>query len=334
MADCWATCLADTSAEPEFKDDDPYFSNQGEAGTCVRHALAKALNYKFKEFVSKKAYKEDGSLLKARCVDPEDSFKTEATVNVLVNGLSKSGAKGCWPEDYDEHGFKLVGRRGKVYELKVSVQKRSGPCQAGDVVVVKMAELNKRYASGHSLHAVFCQVAEPNRLKLRNSWGSHMEWIPVERGHKAIECFYDVQITDLVQQKMKGRDEQFLTAAHWKASAEDVKPGLNIGGKCAGHACSESGKMVWCSLGNNPEGEDLMMMPARCPKCGQGLEDGGDVLGFYQCSWDISGCCDEGDGSVRSLRGDQMKGTASDDTKMWPLKASGLNFRKLSVKTW
>lgn len=29
--------------EPEYKDDDIFYSNQGKAGTCVRHAVAKGI---------------------------------------------------------------------------------------------------------------------------------------------------------------------------------------------------------------------------------------------------------------------------------------------------
>ena len=39
----YAECDHDTSREVEFKEDDPYYSNQGAAGTCTRHAVAKAM---------------------------------------------------------------------------------------------------------------------------------------------------------------------------------------------------------------------------------------------------------------------------------------------------
>ena len=34
----------DSPVEVAFKESDPFYSNQGEAGTCVRHSVAKAIH--------------------------------------------------------------------------------------------------------------------------------------------------------------------------------------------------------------------------------------------------------------------------------------------------
>lgn len=335
MADCWASFPVEASSNPEFGHADPYFSNQGEAGTCVRHALAKALQYRFEKFVSKAAYRKDESPLKACCVDPSDSLETLATVSVLVNELSSSGAKGTWPEAYDGKRLKLVGRKGKVYELQVSVKPRQGPCREGDVVVLAWAKYLGIEQDAHSRHALFCQEASSDSIRLRNSWGKHMEWVPIERDHEAVDSTYEVEVTKLVQQKIRGPDEEFLAAAKLEYDST-AKPGLNIRGKCTREGCPANGRMTWCNLSTNASGENLLLMPGRCSLCGAGLENGGVELGFCQCSWEISGCYDAGHGKPVDLTGRNLEGTASgaDVVKTWPIQGSALNYRKFIVKTW
>ena len=175
---------------------------------------------------------------------------------------------------------------------------------------------------GHGLHAVFCQDGRSEEIALRNSWGSYKEYIRIKRDHDAIERVYEVEITKLVQQKLRVPDEEFHTAKsrfqRCSAAHQLLKPGLNIQGRCRGR-CR---KMVWCNLGKNSAGDDLMLMPGRCPSCSAGLENGGSTLGFYQCSWQISGFYGGGNGKAEILKGESLRGTVSpvDGFQSWQLE--------------
>merc|ERR1711933_409244 len=104
-----------------------------------------------------------------------------------------------------------------------------------------------------------------------------------------------------------------------------LRPGLNIEGKCLGNgknggsSCPAKGNMVWCNVGKKSNGEDVLMMPGRCPLCQGGVADGGVTLAFYQCSWDIEAFHDVGKGIPVKLCGAGLEGTASgsDGFKTW-----------------
>ena len=72
-----------------------------------------------------------------------------------------------------------------------------------------------------------------------------------------------------------------------------IAPGTNIEGECTGASpdkgkeCPAFGKLVWCKVGENQNGEDILMMPGRCPLCKGGVKKGGQTLGFSKCSYEI-----------------------------------------------
>ena len=70
------------AGQPEFKEDEPYYSNQGAAGTCVRHAVAKAIQREITRYTQNKI-----------------ALHTMTLVQWLVNENPQFGADGCRPCD-------------------------------------------------------------------------------------------------------------------------------------------------------------------------------------------------------------------------------------------
>ncbi len=127
--------MCDTSKQHEFSEHDLYYSNQGGAGTCVRHAVAKGMQREITGYTKNKY-----------------SFHTSALVGFLVNAKN-FGANGCWPTDYDGVTGQVIGKGGKVFDVGIHIkQVEQG---AGHVFVLELAKLFKEYEPGHDLHAVF-----------------------------------------------------------------------------------------------------------------------------------------------------------------------------------
>ena len=85
--------------EEPFTVNDPFFSNQGAAGTCVRHAVAKGVQREI-TYHTKNNY----------------VFNTAAVVQWLVDH-KHNGAEGAWPQDYSGARGQIIGDDGHVYTV-------------------------------------------------------------------------------------------------------------------------------------------------------------------------------------------------------------------------
>jgi len=198
---CNAPCLSNTSDQVEFREDDIYFSNQGEAGTCVRHAIAKAMQREITGFTKDKL-----------------KFNTSALVGFLVTKLDGNKAKGCWPTDFDGVSGSVLGKRGIIYDVKLRIRKVENG--AGHVQVLELAKIYPDYEPGHDLHAVFAQYGNSNTHTLRNSWGTHKEWIniPKNKTSTLIHSSYYVWIMHLEKQNMTGPSQLICEKGRWNDS--------------------------------------------------------------------------------------------------------------------
>jgi len=187
---CNATCEVDTTANSEFSETDCYYSNQGEAGTCVRHAVAKGMQREIKGYTGLQ-------------------FHTSAAVQFLVNASNK-GADGCWPTDFQGTKGQVIGPHGKVYEVDVWVRQ----CNdfEGHVWVLELNKLWKEYEPGHDMHAVFSQykdVKDGNNIHtLRNSWGHYKEKFKIRHNHPAVHSCYYVKIRSLIKKGFHAKGEK------------------------------------------------------------------------------------------------------------------------------
>ena len=86
----------------EFSEDDIYYSNQGAAGTCTRHAVAKGIQKEITGYTNM-----------------QHKFHTLALVQFLVNHV-KNGSNGAYVMDYDGASGQLVGDGGNIYSLEIT----------------------------------------------------------------------------------------------------------------------------------------------------------------------------------------------------------------------
>lgn len=99
---CFTDCPEDTNHEDEFSERDVLYSNQGDAGTCVRHAVAKALQM----LIGKHS---------------KYQFHTMSLVSFLV--LKKPmGPNGMWPTHLDGVKGRVNGRHGMLFDLEFNVE--------------------------------------------------------------------------------------------------------------------------------------------------------------------------------------------------------------------
>ena len=99
-----------------------------ETGTCVRHAIAKALAVELrgKFFADKK---------------PKDLLE------LLIMARRDLGAGGAHPEDWDDQVLTLVGKDGHVYDCTISVIQSSFDRFVAGVLCVDMRKVLPRMAS-------------------------------------------------------------------------------------------------------------------------------------------------------------------------------------------
>jgi hypothetical protein len=201
---CNAECDRDTSHEKEFSEEDLFYSNQGKSGTCVRHAIAKAVQFDM-QWTFKSKHK----------------LHTSALVSFLVNSIRK-GADGCWPLEFDNVKGQVIGHKGEVFEIHLQVGKDkfnySGQGHGygtkhyvGRVFVLELAKIYDNWKPGHDLHAVFCQDSRRTgtgmEYVLRNSWGSHREYIKIRaKEAKAVHSIFYVTILHLILKGYKEPD--------------------------------------------------------------------------------------------------------------------------------
>ena len=169
--------------ECEFKEDDPYYSDQGFAFTCVRHALAKAI------------YREISGWTKNRI-----NIKVENLVTALLNCRRDRGGRGAYVDDWNNKTLACQGKRGHVYDITLKIETTS-KLDASHIVCIDLREYldffkNHKERQGH---AMFCEFQDPKKKEviLRNSWGSKDKYINVKFNASNVTAYY-VHVKDLV----------------------------------------------------------------------------------------------------------------------------------------
>jgi len=194
---CNAERPVNNSHEPDFDQDDIYYSNQGQAGTCARHAVAKAMQREITGY-TKDEYK----------------FLTSALVQFLVMSLSQKGADGCSPADFDGVKGQVIAEGGRVCEVEIGVQKTDRGNYA-HVAVVHLNELGlqETWPEGHDCHALFIEESDHHAATLRNSWGTHLDHLEV--AHAMISEFYYVKIRTLILEGFNEDDTVLCEDGKW-----------------------------------------------------------------------------------------------------------------------
>jgi hypothetical protein len=125
---------------------------------------------------------------------------------------------GAWPTDYDGLKGQVIGEGGKVFELEIGISKSELDFQkkvhgAGLIFVLKLANICDKFKPGFDLHALFEQERFPKDLNslLRNSWGSHREFIRItEKEKEAVHSVYSVYFSYLAVKGFKTPDKILL----------------------------------------------------------------------------------------------------------------------------
>ena len=103
------SCEYPTTAghDKPWDDDDPHYSNQMQTGTCVRHALAKALAL---------------DRLTSKYID----VKPKDLINLLLTARRDKGASGAHPMDWNGKVLEIASLKdGHIYDCTIEVH--SGP---------------------------------------------------------------------------------------------------------------------------------------------------------------------------------------------------------------
>ena len=151
----------ETRNEPLWNGGDPWYSNQMNTGTCVRHSLAKAL-FSF-------SY---GSM--QLNVSPED------LLDLLLMARQDKGASNANPLDWD--GKVLVYRHRTthaIYDCTVSVERSN--FRDGNMIGVDMRKVlpNKRQNRNPEMHVMYLSKGDSKKC-CYNSWGNSDKKIIIE----------------------------------------------------------------------------------------------------------------------------------------------------------
>lgn len=177
---CNAKCQVNNAHEPDFDQTDIYYSNQGQAGTCARHAVAKAMQREITGYT-----------------DNQYRFLTSALVQFLVMSLSQKGADGCYVTDLDGAKGQVIAEGGYVCQVEIGVRESDNGDYAHVAVVhLNNLDLRETWPEGHDCHALFIKERGFHSLTLRNSWGNHLDNLEV--AHSKISEFYYVTIRTLI----------------------------------------------------------------------------------------------------------------------------------------
>jgi len=159
---------------------DPFYSNQGGAGTCTRHAVAKAL------------------LLEVRGYT-DVNFHVDNIVSLLINAV-RAGGDGAWPSSYDNQDIQVDADDGNVYELKWAVKElpREQLLEGwpGHIAVVDLREvMESGYFTEEEMeeaqkHSMFIRDWDDEHIICQNSWGEKYKkmWIPRDQVEKTWYC--------------------------------------------------------------------------------------------------------------------------------------------------
>jgi len=186
------------SGQPEFIEDQPFYSNQGAAGTCVRHAVAKAVQREIIEHT-----------------DNRIALHTMSLVQWLVDENPQFGANGCWPDDFHSCAGTLIGQGGYIYDVTINILATEDRARSR-VGVIDLGDCLEGYEPG-ALHALFCESNDGVLTNLRNSWGTSHEYIELEDESPAWRGRFDVTVTDFVWRNGgdAGEDITFCAGGEW-----------------------------------------------------------------------------------------------------------------------
>ena len=187
------------AGQPEFKEDEPYYSNQGAAGTCVRHAVAKAIQREITGYTQNKI-----------------ALHTMTLVQWLVNENPQFGADGCRPCDFDECKGTLVGQGGYIFDVAINIFATENK-RSYHVAAVDLGDCLEGYEPG-ALHAMFCESYDSEgQSELRNSWGTSHEYITLPDESPAWRGCWYVQVTDFIWRRVEedGGDVTYCEGGTW-----------------------------------------------------------------------------------------------------------------------
>ena len=177
--------------DPLWSDNDPWYSNQKNENTCVRHSLAKALCY------NKHSYK--------LCIKPKDMINQLMQVNQVY------GAGTAHPLDWNGKVITLTHQEtGAVYDCTVSVEERSAD-QYVNLVGVDMRKVLKSYENlPHKfMHVMAIGNFTPSYMgKLAfNSWGNSHKAIKINDTQESAKFFY-AKWTKIVKKDANKRQDE------------------------------------------------------------------------------------------------------------------------------
>jgi len=162
--------------------EDPYYSAQGQAGTCTRHALAKSI------------YREVEGWTQGRIHIPISS-----AVTMLVNQKPELGGRGGWPEEWNGIKGTVVGEGGHIYDLTLRVD-HVKPDSVGHIAVVDLRSVLPDYKNEkeEKLHSMFVLFRSgDDEVICQNSWGECDKMIHISKQEATVR-FYYVTVTDLI----------------------------------------------------------------------------------------------------------------------------------------
>ena len=156
-------------APPEFFDlpdeveEDIYYSNQGQTGSCVRHALAKAV-------------KRAINLLTHGSVN----IPVNNLINMLLTNRADLGEQGAEPEEWDGKKGCVHCTRNYIYQIQLHVERRTLDVENADVICVDLHDALPKWKKD-SWHALFSYETVGDLIHLKNSWGTSHTLIKLSR---------------------------------------------------------------------------------------------------------------------------------------------------------
>eukprot|EP00475_Leptophrys_vorax_P045272 TRINITY_DN9333_c0_g1_i2.p1 TRINITY_DN9333_c0_g1~~TRINITY_DN9333_c0_g1_i2.p1 ORF type:complete len:272 (-),score=62.94 TRINITY_DN9333_c0_g1_i2:167-982(-) len=183
-----------------------YYSNQGNAGTCSRHALAKAI------------CREISTRTKDKLV-----VSIESLVGVLIQVVKGEGAaKGAHPIAWNGVSVIVHGCDNNLYEATVGVQKAEFNRECcfnivcGDLRLLLPREYGSRKEP--ALHALFCSSFIDNKkVVLQNSWGNLHKQITMDIDYyKSLDKYviaYNVEVVKFTKCSADTQEDVVIKAA-------------------------------------------------------------------------------------------------------------------------
>jgi hypothetical protein len=243
---------ANASRHEEFGDeDDPYWSNQGESGTCARHALAKGI------------YREISGYTKNHV-----TCRISNLVTMLLTTNQAPGGGGAAVTAWNDLVGSFADLRGRVYDISFRV--REVPLREGQrgvhIACIDLHHIWRQYPP-RSLHAMFVLYADGHSLTLKNSWGNENQKVKLDFDQFARDPYakgYYLQVRHLVRRDfINGRNYEIRLAGDGQWFCLCCRRGRSNGGlmckkdACGWNQCQASTNGVRCvnPIGYEPFGD-------------------------------------------------------------------------------